>query len=335
VPAGVVAAIVPWNAPLVLCARAIIVALAVGGTVVLRPSEDAPVTSGLFLAHVLRDAGLPDGTINVITNDLADAPAVVEALITDPRVRRVNFTGSTTVGRIVGELAGRALTPALLELGGKNPIIVCQDADLDHAVAAVAYARFQNAGQICLAVDRIILHEAIAERFTAAFLEKVAALPYGDPDDPATVVGPVINARAAGRLTALVSDALEKGARLLHGGGPAEGTVFPPTVLAGITPDMRIYTEETFGPVASLYIVADDDAAIALANDSGYGLSSAVFTRDSARALRISRLLQHGSTHVNNHTIMEEPQAPMGGGFWVELEQYVQAGLGSADADRG
>jgi acyl-CoA reductase-like NAD-dependent aldehyde dehydrogenase len=312
-PAGVVAAIVPWNAPLVLCARAIMVALAVGDTVVLRPSEDAPITSGLFLAEVLHEAGLPAGALNVVTNDVADAPAVVETLIADPRVRRVNFTGSTTVGRIVGGLAARHLKPAILELGGKNPIIVCEDADLDHAVSAIAYARFQNAGQVCLAVDRIILHRAIAEEFTTRFVQRVAALAHGDPDNPSTVVGPVINQRAAERLTGLVADAVARGARVLHGGGPADGRLFPPTVLDGLTPDMRIYYEEIFGPVASLYTVADDEAAIALANDTDYGLASAVFTRDGRRGVGIARRLRHGSTHLNNHTVMEEPQAPMGG----------------------
>ncbi|MEV0407172.1 aldehyde dehydrogenase family protein [Actinoallomurus sp. NPDC050550] len=311
-PAGVVAAIVPWNAPLILCARTIMVALAVGDTVVLRPSEDAPITSGLFLADVLRDAGLPDGALNVVTNDRDDAPAVIEALIADPRVRRVAFTGSTAVGRIVGRLAGEHLKPAALELGGKNPIIVCEDADLDHAVSAIAYAKFQNSGQVCLAVDRIILNRAIAGEFTTRFVEKAASLRQGDPADPDTVIGPLINERAVERIAALVDDAVGKGARTLLGGG-ADGRNYPVTVLDGLTPEMRVYHEETFGPVASLYTVADDDAAVALANDTDYGLTSAVFTRDTARALSIARRLRHGSAHVNAHTIQEEPQAPIGG----------------------
>ncbi|MGW5106706.1 aldehyde dehydrogenase family protein [Nocardia sp. NPDC004123] len=309
--AGVVAAIVPWNAPLVLAIRAVTVALAVGNTVVLRPSEDAPITSGLFLADVLAEAGLPAGVLNVITNDREDAAEVVAALIGDPRVRRVGFTGSTGVGEIVGELAGKHLTPVVLELGGKNPIIVLDDADLEQAVAEILFTRFMNSGQICLSVDRIILHENIAEEFTTRFVRRARFLDQGDPSHPDTVVGPLINGRAVERVTALVADATDKGAAMLVGGGPAVDGVFPATVLAGITPDMRIHHEEIFGPVACLYTVESDDAAVALANDTDYGLASAVFSSDRARALAVARRLRHGTTHVNHHTVDEDPFSPV------------------------
>lgn len=234
-PAGVVVGIVPWNAPLILEARAMMVALAVGNTVVLRPSEDAPITSGLFLADVLAEAGLPAGVLNVVTNDREDAPAIIEALIADPRVRRVTFTGSTGVGRIIGELTGKYLKPAILELGGKNPIIVLADADVDHAVREIVYGRYNNSGQICLSVDRIILHHDIAEEFTEKFVKAAAVAPAGDPDAPDTLVGGLINPRSAERVAGLVADAVSKGARVLLGGGPADGNRYPATVIDGLT----------------------------------------------------------------------------------------------------
>ncbi|NMO55300.1 aldehyde dehydrogenase family protein [Actinoplanes sp. TBRC 11911] len=312
-PAGVVVSIVPWNGPMILCARAITVALAVGNTVVIRPSEDAPITSGLFLAQVLKDAGIPDGVVNVVTNDRADAPEIIEALIAHPATRRVNFTGSTTVGRIVGRLAGQYLKPVILELGGKNPILVLDDADVDKAAEQSAFARFFNAGQICLSVDRIIVDDSVAAEFTAKFLDHVRSFPQGDLSSPDTVVGPLINARAAARVADLVSDAVAKGAQVLFGGGPADGAFHPATVLTGVTPDMRIHHEEIFGPVAVLYTVGSADEAVALANDTEYGLSSAVYTRNGARGLEIARQLQHGSVHINTVTVADDPEAPVGG----------------------
>ncbi|MFE9361012.1 aldehyde dehydrogenase family protein [Streptomyces olivaceoviridis] len=312
-PAGVVAAFVPWNGPLILCTRAIAVALATGNPVVIRPSEDAPVTSGYFLADILAEAGVPDGVVNVVTNDRADAPAVVEALIADDRVRRVNFTGSTPVGRIVGRLAGEHLKPVILELGGKNPIVVLDDADPAYAASGVTVAKFMNAGQICLSVDRVILQRGIADEFVAAFLEKVRALGQGDPEGEHTLVGPMINARAAERVAALVADAVEKGATVLHGGGPARGAFYPATVLDNVTPDMRIYSEEVFGPVATVFRVDTVDQAVDLANDTAYGLSSAVYTENATLGLTVARRLRHGNVHINDHSVADEPQAPVGG----------------------
>jgi vanillin dehydrogenase len=311
-PVGVIATMVPWNAPLMLAARAVMVSLAAGNSVVLRASEDAPITSGLFIAEVMRDAGLPDGGLQVVLNDREDAPEVVEALIADPGVRRISFTGSTQVGRIIGQLAGRHLKPVLLELGGKNPVIVCDDADLDHAASAIVYSKYMNAGQICLSFDRIIMQESIASELTDRLVEKVKALVSGAPEEPGTVVGPLINERAAQRVEALVHDALEHGAKALAGGEPAEGRFFRPTVLSEVTKQMRIYGEETFGPVACLFRARDDEDAVALANDTGYGLTSAVFSGDARRALKIARRLQHGTTHINSHSLKEDPQAPTG-----------------------
>ncbi|WLQ63472.1 aldehyde dehydrogenase family protein [Streptomyces glycanivorans] len=312
-PAGVVAAFVPWNGPLILCARAIAVALATGNPVVIRPSEDGPITSGYFLADLLTEAGLPAGVVNVVTNDRADAPEVVAALVADPRVRRVNFTGSTPVGRIVGQLAGEHLTPAILELGGKNPIIVLDDADIAYAAAGITVAKFMNSGQICMCVDRVIIQDSAYDALTEAFLAKIATLGQGDPEDPHTLVGPLINARAAQRVAELVADALAKGATLLTGGGDADGAFYPATVLSDVTPDMRIYHEEVFGPVATLFRVDTEQDAVALANDTPYGLSSAVYTENGSRGLAVARLLRHGAVHVNDHSVSDEPQAPVGG----------------------
>jgi acyl-CoA reductase-like NAD-dependent aldehyde dehydrogenase len=190
IPFGVVGAISPWNAPLVLGIRSIAIPLAVGNTVVMKPSEDAPITCGLLLADVLAEAGLPAGVLNVVTNDLADAGDVVAALIADPRVRMVNFTGSTNVGRIIGVQAAQHLKPAVLELGGKNPLIILEDADPDLAVDAAVFGAFMNSGQICMSTDRIIIHQSLVEAFVPRYVERVKALPVGDPSDPATVVGP-------------------------------------------------------------------------------------------------------------------------------------------------
>ena len=312
-PAGVVAAFAPWNAPLILGARAVAAPLAVGNTVVVKASEDAPLACALFLADVLRDAGLPPGVLNVLTNDRADAAVVAEALIGDRRVRRVNFTGSTGVGRRIGELAARHLTPAVLELGGKNSVLVLDDADLEYAVNAVAFGAYLNSGQICMSADRVIVHRSLAGEFAARLAEKAKGLPAGDPADPHTVIGPLISAGAAGRVATLVDEAASAGARVLSGGGKPDGAHYPATVLAGVTPDMRIHTEEIFGPVATVLSVADEDEAVAVANDSPYGLTAGVLTQDVNRGFAVARRLRTGIAHVNDQSVDDDPTAPFGG----------------------
>jgi acyl-CoA reductase-like NAD-dependent aldehyde dehydrogenase len=306
-PLGVVAAFAPWNAPIILSTRAVAAPLAAGNTVVLKPSEEAPIAAGLFIADVLHEAGLPAGVLNVVTNAPSDAAEVAEALITDPRVRTVNFTGSTEVGRIVGTIAAQHLKPAVLELGGKNSLLVLDDADLDHAVEAATFSAFFNAGQICMSADRILVHQSVAEEFTAKFAAKVASLPHGDPTDPGTVIGPVITPRAAERVAALVAEAVGEGARVRAG---ENGSA---TVLDGVTPAMRIFTEEIFGPAVVVTTVADDDEAVAIANDTEHGLTAGILTKDSRRGLALARRIRTGIVHVGDQTVDDEPQVPFGG----------------------
>ncbi|WP_112266892.1 aldehyde dehydrogenase family protein [Lentzea terrae] len=306
-PLGVVAAFSPWNAPIILSTRAVAAPLAAGNTVVMKPSEDAPIAAGLFIADVLHEAGLPAGVLNVVTNAPSDAAEIAEALIADPRVRAVNFTGSTGVGRIVGTLAAQHLKPAVLELGGKNSLLVLDDADLDHAVEAATFSAFFNAGQICMSADRILVHHSVAEEFTTKFAAKVASLPHGDPADPGTVIGPVITPRSADRVAALVAEAVDAGARLRTGG---DGVPF---VLDGVTPQMRIFTEEIFGPAVVVTTVADDDEAVAIANNTEHGLTAGILTEDSRRGLALARRIRTGIVHVGNQTVDDAPQVPFGG----------------------
>ncbi|MER6559723.1 aldehyde dehydrogenase family protein [Streptomyces sp. NPDC001027] len=312
-PLGVVAAFAPWNAPVILGVRAVAAPLAAGNTVVVKPSEDAPIACGLLVADVLREAGLPDGVLNVVTNDRADAAQIAETLIADPRVRAVNFTGSTGVGRTIGLHAARHLKPALLELGGKNSIIVLDDADVDYAVDAAAFGVFMNAGQICMSGDRILVHESLAEEFTAKFTAKAAGLPTGDPAEPTTVIGPLVGPAAALRVAALVADAVAKGATVLTGGTPPEGAVHPATVLTGLPRDAELYHAEAFGPVCVIDTFATDDEAVAKANDSDHGLTAGVITENGTHGLRVARRIRTGIVHVNDQSVADEPQAPFGG----------------------
>ncbi|CDM24183.1 aldehyde dehydrogenase [Castellaniella defragrans] len=311
VPAGVVVGMAPWNAPVILGVRAVATPLACGNTVVLKGSELCPATHGLIV-EALREAGLPAGVVNFVTNAPEDAPAVVEALVGHPATRRVNFTGSTRVGRIVGELCARHLKPAVLELGGKAPLVVLDDADLECAVNAAAFGAFANSGQICMSTERIIVDERIADEFVRRLADKARALPVGDPREGPVVLGSLVDMSAVRRCNDMIDDALAKGATLLCG-GRSEDTLMAATLLDRVTPDMRIYAEETFGPVKAIVRVAGEDAAVACANDSAYGLSAAVIGADVARALRVAGRIQSGICHINSATVDDEPQMPFGG----------------------
>jgi benzaldehyde dehydrogenase (NAD) len=308
---GVVVGIAPWNAPVILGTRAVAAPLAYGNTVVLKASEECPRTHAAIV-HAIEDAGAPAGVVNLITNDPADAPDVVDELIAHPAVRRVNFTGSTRVGRIVAENAARHLKRVLLELGGKAPMVVLGDADLDRAVAAANFGAFMHQGQICMSTERIVIDRSVADEFAQRLGERAGAMTVGDPRDPATQIGPMVNQSAVDRVKNLVDDAVAKGAQVVTG-GQAEGPCFQPTVLAGVTPEMRIYAEESFGPVVSIVPVDGVEDAIATANDTEYGLSSAVFSGDLDTAMEVARRLETGMCHVNDTTVHDEPQMPFGG----------------------
>lgn len=310
-PAGVVLGIAPWNAPVILAVRAIALPLACGNTVVLKGSEISPATHGLII-EALQEAGLPKGVVNFVTNAPADAGAIVEAMIAHPAVRRVNFTGSTRVGRIIAQTCATYLKPAVLELGGKAPLLVLADADIDAAVDGAAFGAFANSGQICMSTERIIVDEAIADTFVAKLASKAASLPLGDPRKGPAVLGSVVDMSTVERCNHLIDDALAKGAKLLCG-GKATSTLMPATLLDHVTPDMLIYAEESFGPVKGIVRVNGDDAAIACANDNAYGLSSAVFSRDVARAMNVARRVESGICHINGPTVHDEAQMPFGG----------------------
>jgi benzaldehyde dehydrogenase (NAD) len=296
-PVGVVLGIAPWNAPVILGCRAIATPLACGNTVILKASERCPRTHGLIVEAFVA-AGLAPGVVNLVTNAPQDAAEVVGALIDHPAVRRINFTGSTAVGRIVARRAAEHLKPVLLELGGKAPLIILEDADLDEAVKAAAFGAFMNAGQICMSTERIIVVDAVAEDFARRLAEKAAAM-------PAAAVGEQVDEAAEANARALIEDAIAQGARSIASG--------PATVLDGITPAMRLYRDESFAPVVGIIRVADEEEAIRVANDSEYGLSAAVFTRDASRGLRVARRIRSGICHVNGPTVHDEPQMPFGG----------------------
>lgn len=310
-PAGVVVGIAPWNAPVILGTRAIAAPLAYGNTVVMKASELSPRTHGLIV-ECLEQAGMPAGVVNLITNAPADAADVVEELIAHPAVRRINFTGSSHVGRIIAEKAGRHLKRVVLELGGKAPFVVLEDADLDAAAAAANFGAFMHQGQICMSTERIVVDRRVADEFAQKLAVRASSLKVGDPRDPSTQIGPLINGAALDRVSELVEDAVEKGAEILTG-GEADGLVYQPTVLRGVTPEMRIYSEESFGPSVSIIEVDGPEQAIEVANDTEYGLSASIFSRDVERAEQLARRIQSGICHINDATVHDEPQAPFGG----------------------
>lgn len=330
-PCGVILGIAPWNAPVILATRELAMPLACGNTVVLKASELSPAVHRL-IGQVLQDAGLGDGVVNVISNAPADAPAIVERLIANPAVRRVNFTGSTHVGRIVAELAARHLKPALLELGGKAPFLVLDDADLDAAVDAAAFGAYFNQGQICMSTERLIVDNKVADAFIDKLATKVATLRAGHPQADDSILGSLVDASAGVRIKALIDDAVGKGARLVVG-GQVEGSIMQPALLDGVTPSMRLYREESFGPVAVLLRGDGDEALLSLANDSEFGLSAAIFSRDTGRALALAQRVESGICHINGPTVHDEAQMPFGGvkssgygsfGGKASIEQFTQ-----------
>ncbi|WCR11072.1 aldehyde dehydrogenase [Paracoccus stylophorae] len=310
-PIGVVVGMAPWNAPMILGVRAVAMPIACGNTVVLKASEMCPHLHAA-IGEVLSEAGLPAGVLNIVSHAKEDAPEVVTALVEHPSVRHINFTGSTRVGRIIAETAARHLKPVLLELGGKAPFVVLDDADIEGAVNAAIFGAFMNQGQICMSTERVIVDEKIAEAFAARFAERAAALSHGDPRGQ-VVLGSVIGRSTVDRVSALIDDAVAKGATVRAGGAPAEGTVMPATVVDGVTPQMDLFREESFGPVVCVVRARDTDHAVELANDTAYGLSSSVFGTEMIRAMSVARRIRAGICHINGATVQDEAQMPFGG----------------------
>jgi acyl-CoA reductase-like NAD-dependent aldehyde dehydrogenase len=311
-PAGVVSGFGPFNVPYILCMRAVALPIAYGNTAVLKPSEEAPVTGGILLAEVFEEAGFPPGVLNVLTHTKEDAPEVGDELIVHPAVRRISFTGSTEIGRIVAEKAGKNLKRAVMELGGKDPLIILKDADVDFAADAAAWGAFLHQGQICMSTERIIVEKPIADEFTEKLATRAKALKVGDPRDPTTAIGPLINQAAINKVHSHVQEAISGGAELVAG-GTYERLVYHPTILTDVKYDMRIFTDQTFGPVAPIVVVDDAEEALQVANNSKYGLSSGIITNDFNRALEMARHLETGMVHIGDQTVNDEPQVPFGG----------------------
>jgi benzaldehyde dehydrogenase (NAD) len=308
VPIGVVGVIAPWNFPMVLSARSVAPALALGNAVVLKADPNTPVTGGLLLARVFEEAGLPAGLFHVIPGAAEAGGAICDA----PDIAMVSFTGSTSVGRMVGETAGRNLKRVALELGGNNAFIVLEDADVDGASSSGAWGSFLHQGQICMASGRHIVHEKVAEAYLSALAERAARLPVGDPYTGQVAIGPLITPEQVVRVHALVSEATDAGAKVLAGGVP-DSPFYPPTVLTDIKPDMRVWREEIFGPVAPVCVVASDDEAIAVANDTEYGLSSGIYTSSPEHGRRVAGQLRSGIVHIGDQTVDDDPRIPFGG----------------------
>ena len=311
-PVGVILGIAPWNAPIILGVRAIATPLACGNAVILKASEQCPRTHALII-EAFAEAGFPEGVVNVVTNAPADAADVVGALIDAPEVKRINFTGSTAVGRIIATRAAQQLKPCLLELGGKAPLVICADADLDEAVKAAAFGAYMNQGQICMSTERIIVVDAVADAFAEKFAAKVKTLTAGDPRLGNTPLGGVVDAKTVAHCLSLVDDAVAKGAVLLTGGETTLNVVMPAHLVDKVTPDMKLFRDESFGPVVGIIRARDEAHAIELANDTEYGLSAAVFTHDIAKGLTLAKQIKSGICHINGPTVHDEAQMPFGG----------------------
>ncbi|CAI09178.1 probable phenylacetaldehyde dehydrogenase [Aromatoleum aromaticum EbN1] len=307
-PLGVIAGIAPFNFPFLLATKKVALALAAGNTFILKPASYTPVT-GLKIAEIFEAAGLPKGVLNVVP---VQGSVLGNTFVADPRVRMITFTGSTEVGRELSAEAGRHFKRITLELGGKSPMIVLKDADVDYAVNAAAFGIFLHQGQVCMANSRLIVEAPIFDVFCDKLATKIAGFKVGDPRDPQTVIGPLIDRKQCAVLDRHVADAVAKGAKLLHG-GKSDGAFYQPTILAGVTPDMVVFREESFGPAVSVIRAADSEDALRLANDSCYGLSSGLITNDLQKAFDLSLRLEAGMVHINDSSIMDEPHVPFGG----------------------
>jgi len=311
-PMGVISVISPWNMPGILTARGFAFPMAAGNTIVLKPSEDTPYAGGLFFAEVLEEAGIPKGVFNVITCSRERVQEMGDEMIENPLVKGISFTGSTPVGRQIAAKAGAHLKKCCVELGGKDSLIVLEDADMDRATSAASFGSFMHQGQICMSVEKVLVQESIHADFLRQFVARASKLKTGDTKDKANVIGPLINERQVARVKHQIEDALAKGAKAVLGGRVWDRYV-EPTILTNVTPDMAVWRDETFGPVAVVVPFKTDAEAIALNNDTEYGLSAGIITRNEERALRMARQLETGMCHVNCSSINDEPHVPFGG----------------------
>lgn len=310
-PIGVVAVISPWNFPFHLTQRSIAPAIALGNAVVLKPASDTPVTGGLLLAKIFEEAGLPKGLLNVV---VGAGNAIGDAIVTHDTPSLVSFTGSTPVGKHIGELAhsGDYVKPLALELGGNNPFVVLKDADIDNAVKAAVFGKFLHQGQICIAINRIIVEDDIYDEFVERFHTHVKTLKIGDPSKEETAIGPIINEKQLKSLQDKIAKAQEQGAKMILS-GDIKGQVVPPHIFTEVTADMDLFRNEIFGPLVGIVRAKDETEALKLANDTEYGLSSSVFTKDMEKGLRFARGIRAGMTHINDITVNDESIAPFGG----------------------
>ena len=311
-PVGVVAGIGPWNAPLILSLRSICLPIAYGNTAVLKPSTESAAAGGVVLAEVFHEAGFPKGVFNLVTNGPGGSAEIGDEFIENPLVRRISLTGSTAVGRQLAEKAGRYLKRVALELGGQNPMIVLRDANIDDAVNAAAFGAFLHQGQICMSTRRIIIEKPVAKEFTDKFVKKVSTFKVGNPKEPDTIVGPLINKVQFDQVKMSVDKAVSEGAVILCG-GTSTGLCYHPTVVAHVKAGTAFSCEETFGPVVSVIEVESAEEAVAVANSTVYGLSASVFTNDFMKGLDLAERIESGMVHINDQTVHDEPQVPFGG----------------------
>ena len=312
VPMGVVGVISPWNVPGILASRPFSFTMAMGNTIVLKPSEETPYMGGLFFAEVMEEAGVPPGVFNVVTCSRENVAEVGDELVDNPTVKGIAFTGSTAVGRRIAAKCGAHLKKCCIELGGKDSLLVLEDANMERATSAASFGAFMHQGQVCMSVEKVLVQERIYDSFLQQFVARASKLKTGNVADQSNVIGPLINDRQAAKVKHQLDDAIAKGAKIALGGG-VNGRFVEPTIVTHVTQDMDIWRDETFGPVAVVVPFSSDEEAIAMNNDTEYGLSSGIITEDEHRAMDIARRLDTGMCHVNCATINDEAHAPFGG----------------------
>ncbi len=311
-PLGVVAGFTPWNGAFSLAWRTVALPLAFGNTVVLKPSELAPISAGLLLAEILEEAGFPAGVLNVVTHAPGEAAEIADVFFESPAVRSINFTGSATTARMLAERAGRALKRIVLELGGYNPLIILADADLNHAVDLAAFSAFFHQGQICMNARKILIERPVMDEFVERLATKVRTLKSGDPRVPGVVIGPLITDAALKGVQARVDEAVSLGAHVVTG-GKSTGAVYEPTILTNVPPEAAVSREETFGPVLVIQPIDDAEQALTEAQDTPYGLCASIMTADQDRGLDLAQRFNCGMVHINGATMASEPSLPNGG----------------------